>query len=102
MSTYSLASYAGMLGDATRVPAYLQAMERAIQPGSVVLDLGAGFGYFSLIACQLGAARVYAIEPADSVSLLPELARLNGCADRIVALRDLSTRVTLPERVNVV
>src|SRR5262245_14115993 len=99
---YSLASYAGMLDDATRVPAYLEALKRSVRPGSVVLDLGAGFGYFALAACRLGASRVYAVEPAESVSLLPSLARLNGYADRIVTLRDLSTRVTLPEPVDLV
>ena len=102
MSTYSLGSYASMLGCSSRMPAYFAALERVIKPGSVVLDLGAGFGYFALIACRLGAARVYAIELARSITLAGDLARLNGFGDRIVPIREDSRRVSLPERVDVI
>src|SRR5690349_935226 len=91
-----------MLGDPVRVTAYLRALKEVVRPGQVVIDLGAGFGYFALIACRLGAKRVYAIEPAASISLLPELAAKNGFADRVVCIQDLSTRTTLPELADVV
>ncbi|MFT3925904.1 MAG: 50S ribosomal protein L11 methyltransferase [Myxococcales bacterium] len=102
MGAYSLGSYASMLACRTRMPAYFEALERTVKPGSVVLDLGAGFGYFALLACRLGAARVYAIEPAESISVAAELARLNGFGDRIVPIRDSSRNVKLPERVDVI
>jgi FkbM family methyltransferase len=42
-----------------------QAFEREITPGSVVFDIGANVGYFSLLAAQLTGERgkVYAFEP---------------------------------------
>jgi protein arginine N-methyltransferase 1 len=91
-----------MIADRVRMAAYRAALERAVQPGSVVVDLGAGSGIMSLIACQLGARRVYAIEPNDLVEVARELAIANGFGDRVQVIRDVSTRVELPERCDVI
>jgi protein arginine N-methyltransferase 1 len=56
----------------------------------------------SLLACQAGARRVYAIEPSWAVQILVEAARDNGFADRVVVLQRRSTDVTLPERADVI
>lgn len=101
-SEYSVAAYGRMIADGVRGPAYVEAMRDAIRPGSVVLDLGAGPGFFSVLACQLGARRVYAVEPNEAVQVGPALARENGCADRITFLKVLSTEVTLPEPADVI
>jgi protein arginine N-methyltransferase 1 len=69
---------------------------------SVVVDIGAGTGIMSLLACQAGARRVYAIEPSGAVQLLIAAARDNGFADRIVVLPQRSTEVTLPERADLI
>jgi protein arginine N-methyltransferase 1 len=45
---------------------------------------------------------VYAVEPDDVIELARIAARSNGYEDRIVFIKDLSTRVELPERVDVV
>lgn len=99
---YSVASYGYMISDGIRGPAYVAAMRDAIQPGSVVLDLGAGPGFFSVLACQMGARHVYAVEPNEAVRAGPALARENGCADQITFLKALSTEVTLPEPADVI
>jgi protein arginine N-methyltransferase 1 len=99
---YSLSNYGGMIADSVRQGAYLRAMKHVIRPGAVVLDLGAGTGIISLLACKLGASRVYAIEPADAILVARELAAHNGVADRIHFIQDDSSRVELPERVDVV
>jgi len=76
---------------------YAEALRRAVAPGCTVIDLGAGLGMFSLLACKFGAGSVIAIEPDPNIELLRPLAQANGFADRITIIRDLSTRYT-PER----
>src|SRR5580765_245360 len=101
MAMYTFREYGTMLSDQVRMDAYLAALRRAVVPGCVVLDLGAGPGIFSLYACRWGARRVYAIEPDESIQLTTELAVANQYADRIMAIRDLSTNITLPEPADV-
>ena len=100
--TYDIAGYGGMMGDRVRMEAYAAAIARAVRPGDVVLDIGAGTGVFSLLACRAGARRVYAVEPADAIHTARELARENGFGDRIELIQDVSTAIQLPERADVV
>lgn len=99
---YGVADYGRMLADRVRVDAYTRALAAVVRPSSVVVDLGAGTGVFALIACQLGARKVYAIEPNDAVTLLPALARRNGFGDRIAVIQRPSTEVALPEKADVI
>ncbi|MGI8704729.1 MAG: 50S ribosomal protein L11 methyltransferase [Sphingomicrobium sp.] len=99
---YSAADYGRMIADRARVAAYTEALRRAVRPGCVVLDIGTGTGFFAMLACRLGARKVYAIEPDNVILLAREAARTNGYADRIEFIQDLSTRVELPERVDVI
>lgn len=99
---YSLHSYGQMLADTPRMQAYVAAMRRTVKPGSIVLDLGCGPGVFALLACQLGARRVYAIEPDNVIELAREAAQANGFADRIEFVQALSTEVSLPEQADVI
>lgn len=97
---YSLLSYGEMINDNTRMGAYAQALARCVKPGDVVLDVGAGTGIFSLLACQLGAAHVFAIEPDDSIHLARVVASANGCEDRITFIQSVSSAVDLPIKAN--
>jgi protein arginine N-methyltransferase 1 len=90
------------VGDAERVDAFRRAIERVVRPGDVVLDLASGTGILGFIALRAGAARVYAIELKGIVGLARRLAVANGFGDRFVAIRGLSTRVRLPEAVDVI
>src|SRR5688572_3245541 len=99
---YSVHSYGRMLADSVRMGAYSAALKRAVRPGSVVLDLGCGPGVFALLACKLGARRVYAVEPDNVIQLAREAAFANGVADRIEFFQDLSTEITLPEPADVI
>jgi type I protein arginine methyltransferase len=100
--TYSLQGYGQMILDAKRTAGYREALRRTINPGTVVLDIGTGTGIFALMACQFGAARVYAIDPSDCIALARELAAANGYADRIEFIQALSTQVTLPEPADII
>ena len=99
---YSLKHYGDMIADRVRMSAYRRALARAIKPGAVVLDLGAGTGIMALLACQLGAARVYAVEPSDAIAVGIELARANGFAGRIEFVQDPSLDVKLTRRAGVI
>ena len=99
---YSVLSYGDMITDRPRMEPYVQALRQAVRPGCVVLDIGAGTGIFSLLACQLGAAEVHAIEPNAAIEVARQAAVANGYADRIRFHPTLSTEVTLPRLADVI
>src|SRR4051794_6240190 len=99
---YSISGFGEMIADRVRLDAYVEALRRHVKPGCVVVDIGAGTGIFSLLACKFGARRVYAIEPSDAAELIHQTARDNGCAERISVLRQPSSELTLPERADVI
>jgi len=102
MHSYSIHGHGRMIADRNRVDAYARALRQAIQPGSVVAEIGTGIGIFGLLACQLGARRVYAIESDDIVQVAREIAATSGCAERIEFIQGLSMQVSLPERADVI
>jgi protein arginine N-methyltransferase 1 len=98
---YNLAGYGEMMLDSIRMNAYEQALSAVVQPNAVVLDIGTGTGIMALIACRLGARRVYAIESGNAIQVAREIAAENGYKKKIVFIQDISTRVSLPEPVDV-
>jgi len=82
--------------------AYVEALRQSITPDSVVLDIGAGAGIMSLIACQPGARKVYSVEPDDVIKVAEDSARANGFLDRVVCMQGMSARINLPERADVI
>jgi len=99
---YSVHFYGQMLRDTSRMEAYAAALRRLVTPDSVVMDLGCGPGVFALLACKLGARRVYAVEPENIVGLAREAAAANGFSNRIEFFENLSTEITLPEQATII
>ena len=99
---YSLIDYVIMVNDDIRTDQYIKALQAVVKADSVVLDVGTGPGFFALLACDLGARHVYAIEPDSTIRVARELAEANGIADRITFIQSLSTHVTLPEKADIV
>src|SRR5438445_4231285 len=99
---YSLRDFGAMIADAGRFGAYAEAIARAVHPGDTVAEIGCGPGVFSLLACQAGARRVFAIESEDSIQFARQLAAANGFADRIEFYQSESRKTELPERMNVI
>ena len=99
---YSISGYGSMIADKGRMEAYSKALAQAMKPDSVVLDIGTGTGIFAMIACQLGAKKVYAIEPSNAIQVAKEIAAANGFSDRIQFFQKLSTQVELPEKADII
>lgn len=99
---YSVFDYGDMIECEPRMSIYAEALRRAVTPGCTVIDLGAAFGVFALLACKYGAGHVVAIEPDPSIELLMPLAQANGCADRITVIRDISTNYTPETKADVI
>jgi type I protein arginine methyltransferase len=99
---YSVYDYGQMIECEPRMSIYAEALRRAITPGCTVIDLGAAFGVFALLACKYGAGHVIAIEPDPSIELLMPMAKANGYADRITIIRDISTNYTPETKADVI
>lgn len=82
--------------------AFAAALKKTVTPNTVVLDIGAGTGIFSLLACQYGARHVFAIEPDPAINLAKILATKNNYQRKITFIKDVSTRVELPEKANII
>lgn len=99
---YTVVDYGSMASDGCRIDAYARAIARVVKPESCVLDIGAGTGILSLLAARAGARRVHAVETNPAIHLLPEIARENGLADRIVIHPQSLFEVVLDEKVDVI
>jgi predicted RNA methylase len=102
MYFYDLEGYGKMIMDRIRMSAYRQALARAMKPGDVVVDLGAGTGVFTLHACRLGAKLVHAIEPNPIIQVAREIVQANGFSDRVAFHQAMSFDVELSEPADIV
>jgi protein arginine N-methyltransferase 1 len=91
-----------MIADHPRIEAFANALRVIIRPGDIVMDIGTGPGIIAVLACQLGASRVYAIEPDEIIQVAREVAASNHCADKIEFFEKMSTQVTVPVRADVI
>lgn len=99
---YSIVSFGLMVECEPRMSIYAEALRRAVTPGCTVIDIGAGFGIFSMLAAKYGAGKVIAIEPDPASELVLPMAQANGCADRIEVVKELSTRYTPDSKADVI
>lgn len=97
---YDLADYAAMIAFKGRTSAYARGIEAHVTPGSVILDIGAGTGILSFLACRAGASKVYAVESDNIIQLARETAADNGFSSRIEFVQGLTTEIELPEKVD--
>jgi len=99
---YRLSGYGEMLADRVRIEAYTQALRKVMRPGAVVMDIGTGPGIMAVLACQLGASHVYAVEPSEVIQIAREIAVANQCAQKIEFFEDVSTNVTIPTPADII
>ena len=97
-----LAIHRWMLQDEIRNEAYRRAIAQTVRPGHVVLDMGAGTGFLSILAVQAGARKVYAVERTSIAGVACRMVERNGMADRVEVIEANLEDVDLPEKVDVI
>ena len=100
--SYSISDYGAMIADRARTAPYVEALKSVVNEETVVLDIGTGTGFFALLACQYGARHVYAVEPNDAIQVARELAEANGFSQKVTFIQEVSSKVTLPEKADVI
>ena len=99
---YSPGDFLWMIADEVRVAAYTSALRALVRPGDTVLEIGAGFGFFSVLAARHGAGQVHAVDTNPAIHLGPHVAAANGCADRVTFHYLDATALELSRRADVV
>jgi protein arginine N-methyltransferase 1 len=97
----TLEEHFGYLSDGVKLAHYQAAIERAVQPGQVALDLGCGTGLLGLMALRAGARRVYFVEEGPVIEVARRTVTEAGFAERAVFCQRNSFELALPERVDV-
>lgn len=91
-----------LLGDRARNEAFHAALKQAIKPGKTsVVDIGAGTGFLSFMARQLGAKHCTLIEYTDTLDLAMELARKNKISD-LSFIKAHSAEIDKPPKADLV
>ena len=95
-----------MLADQARNDAFQQAIEKAVTPESIVLDIGTGSGLLAMMAARAGAKHVYACEMnKDLAEVAKKVVATNGYADRVTIFHkkstDLNVGEELPEKADI-
>jgi tetratricopeptide (TPR) repeat protein len=95
-----------MMNESHRNDAYFEGIKTAVQPGKLVLEIGAGSGLLSMMAAKLGATQVVACEAEPLVAKTASaIVKTNGFADTVTILSKISYDVELgkdlPEKADV-
>jgi enediyne biosynthesis protein CalE3 len=102
MDQHLLLMHQVMLSDGPRLRAYDRALEQAIGPDDVVVDVGAGTLVLSLLALRHEAGHVYAIEAdPQTAAVAARIARHNDLKGRLTVIQGDARQVRLPRKADV-
>lgn len=103
MSAYSQPQgHRSMVFDDVRNTYYAEAIKKAVNERSTVLDLGAGLGLHGLMAAQAGARKVYLVEPAPILEVTRQLVSENNLHEQVECISERIEEVDLPGKVDVI
>jgi len=91
------------LRDERRTEVLRDAIERAVSPGDVVVELGGGTGILSFFAARAGASRVLVVEidPLLAHTLRGSIAA-NGLGDVVEVIEGDALQVALPDDIDLI
>jgi len=89
-----------MLSDKVRTETFGRAIERNVEEGDIVVDVGTGTGVLALFAVRAGARKVYAIEPTGIIDLARKIAKRNGLDEKIEFLKGKVEEIEIPEKAD--
>jgi predicted RNA methylase len=98
----TLEEHHGYLSDAVKVERYRSAIQKAVQAGHVVIDLGCGSGLLGLMALEAGASKVFFVEEGAIIEVARKAVADAGYADNAEFFRVNSFELSLPEQADVV
>lgn len=91
-----------LLSDHRCQASYQEAINRAVKPGDVVVDLGTGSGIHALFAARAGARKIYAIDSDPFLQVAREVIHANGFGDKVEFIYGDSRQIELPEQADIV
>ena len=101
--TYThIIGHRSMIFDEHRNSLYANAINKVVNPESIVLDLGAGLGIHGLMAIKAGARKVYLVEPDAELDVAARIAGQIKSSDRIQCLQGTIEESQIPELVDVI
>jgi len=97
-----LDEHLGYIADSLRLARFEAAVNAVVRQGDSVVDLGCGTGILGLLCLRAGAARLYAIDSTEMLEVARDTFVRAGYSAHAKFLHGISSRVDLPERVDVV
>ncbi len=89
-----------MIGDSHRTDSYRKAIEKIVEKGDVVAEVGAGTGILSFFAAKK-AGKVYAIERTGIIEVAKQIGKSSKMGN-VAFIKGESGRIRLPERCDVI
>lgn len=102
MSYSTVQGQHSMFYDKLRNRFYLEAIQKAVDKESVVLDLGAGLGLHGFMANSCGAKKVYLVEPTQILDIAKKVVEANDLIGKVECIYGEIEKVKLPEEVDVI
>jgi protein arginine N-methyltransferase 1 len=97
-----LDEHLGYVADSLRLARFEAAVNAVVRQGDTVVDLGCGTGVLGLLCLRAGAAKLYAIDSSEMLEVARDTLIRAGYSARTEFQHGISTRIELPERVDVV